>query len=273
MSEIVCYDSKGNVMEKLYQWDTGQSIRISGADTSPTTQVHFCNRLSKSTLVLTPTVSNSNFIVSIPNILLQQPETIVVFLYQYTNPNSYRTTWSFQIPVIPKPKPDDYIYEDNVPGGGGGYSLPVATSTTLGGVMPVTRDSTTMTQSVGVDGNGRLWTAPTSGGGSSGGNTYYGTCNTGASTRVKAVTCSGFSLTSGKIIFVKFSNAQTYQATASAPIRLNVNSTGEQNIMIYGTTFAPQNSWVAGEVVGFVYDGTNYVMIGGNAINGNGVSY
>lgn len=39
------------------------------------------------------------------------------------------------------------------------YTLPVATSTTLGGVKPVAKTSA-MTQSVGVDGNGRLYTAP-----------------------------------------------------------------------------------------------------------------
>lgn len=39
------------------------------------------------------------------------------------------------------------------------YTLPVATSTSLGGVMPVDKTSD-MTQSVGVDESGRLYTAP-----------------------------------------------------------------------------------------------------------------
>ena len=39
------------------------------------------------------------------------------------------------------------------------YTLPVATSTTLGGVKPTTKLSS-MTQSVGVDSSGRLWTEP-----------------------------------------------------------------------------------------------------------------
>lgn len=41
-------------------------------------------------------------------------------------------------------------------GGGGSYVLPVATGTRLGGVKPVTK-TTAMTQSVGVDGSGRLY--------------------------------------------------------------------------------------------------------------------
>lgn len=45
------------------------------------------------------------------------------------------------------------------PGGGGEYSLPIASSTTLGGVRPTAKTSA-MTQAVGVDANGALWTEP-----------------------------------------------------------------------------------------------------------------
>ena len=48
------------------------------------------------------------------------------------------------------------------------YTLPVATNTTLGGVKPITKTDS-MTQSVGVDENGRLYTSPGSGGGGTGG--------------------------------------------------------------------------------------------------------
>ena len=47
------------------------------------------------------------------------------------------------------------------------YTLPVANSTTLGGVKPVAKTSD-MTQSVGVDVNGALYTAPGGGGTGSG---------------------------------------------------------------------------------------------------------
>ena len=47
------------------------------------------------------------------------------------------------------------------------YTLPVASSTTLGGVKPVAKTSD-MTQSVGVDANGALYTAPGGGGTGSG---------------------------------------------------------------------------------------------------------
>ena len=47
------------------------------------------------------------------------------------------------------------------------YTLPIASPTVLGGVQPVAKTDA-MTQSVGVDANGGLWTAEASGGGSGG---------------------------------------------------------------------------------------------------------
>ena len=87
---------------------------------------------------------------------------------------------------------------------------------------------------------------------------YYGTCTTAASTQAKVVTCSDFVLETGAVITVKFTNAQTYNGTAT----LNVNSTGAKDICRVGTTTTTRYYWSAGEVVDFVYDGTNYVMEG-----------
>lgn len=50
---------------------------------------------------------------------------------------------------------------------GDSYTLPIASETTLGGVKPVTKTDA-MTQSVGVDEAGGLWTAPGGSGGSGG---------------------------------------------------------------------------------------------------------
>ena len=52
-------------------------------------------------------------------------------------------------------------------GGSGSYTLPIATPTTLGGVKPAAKTDD-MTQAVGVDAEGLLFTAPGAGGGSSG---------------------------------------------------------------------------------------------------------
>lgn len=52
--------------------------------------------------------------------------------------------------------------------GGSSYTLPIANATTLGGVKPISKTSE-MTQAVGVDSEGRLYTKPGTGGSGSGG--------------------------------------------------------------------------------------------------------
>ena len=54
--------------------------------------------------------------------------------------------------------------QNAVQGAGGSYTLPVASSTTLGGVKPVAKTAS-ITQEVGVDASGALYTEPGSGGG------------------------------------------------------------------------------------------------------------
>ena len=90
-------------------------------------------------------------------------------------------------------------------------------------------------------------------------NVWYGTCSTSAGTQIKSVTTTSqdFSLTTGSIVFVKFDNQQNYNGQ---PI-LNVDGTGDKNIVRNGTTGAVRYQWIAGETVGFVYDGTNFMGI------------
>ena len=59
-------------------------------------------------------------------------------------------------------RPIDVALIKKIGGNGSSYTLPIATETTLGGVKPVTKTDA-MTQSVGVDAGGALWTAPGSG--------------------------------------------------------------------------------------------------------------
>jgi len=91
------------------------------------------------------------------------------------------------------------------------------------------------------------------------GSTLYGTCNTAAGTKEKAVVCTNFDkLLTGVTIHVKFDNTNSI-----ADPTLNVNNTGAKAIKRYGTT-APstsvQTSWYAGAVISFTYDGTYWMM-------------
>lgn len=91
---------------------------------------------------------------------------------------------------------------------------------------------------------------------------FYGTCATARATARKVCNDADetFQLYEGVLVFIKF----TY-ANGKANPTLNINGTGAHAIRRYGTT-APStsraSSWNAGSVVAFIYDGTQYQMVG-----------
>lgn len=114
MDKIACYDIDGNVIKTLYQWDINQKLLIKGLSGTTIPVFHFCNRLSEEALVVTPELLDGKIFVKIPNILLQQPESIVIYIYQDSEDSGGRTIHMIQIPVIRRIKPADYEYEENI---------------------------------------------------------------------------------------------------------------------------------------------------------------
>lgn len=92
---------------------------------------------------------------------------------------------------------------------------------------------------------------------------HYCTCSTAADTVEKAATVSNsgtFTLTTGAVVFVNFS----YANTAANPT-LNVNSTGAKSIYAYGTQGYTQTiTWPLGAIVAFIYNGSRWVIMGIN---------
>lgn len=86
--------------------------------------------------------------------------------------------------------------------------------------------------------------------------THYGTCSTSAETVAKTVSCTGFTLSTGAIITVKF----TVTNTASNPT-LNVNGTGSKAIMYRGSAISA-GKLAANRIYTFVYDGTYFQLVG-----------
>lgn len=87
----------------------------------------------------------------------------------------------------------------------------------------------------------------------------YGVCSTASNVAAKTVTIQNFaSLQPGASIRVKFNNANS----AGYPT-LQVNNTAAKPIYI-ATDLRPGSgssiSWIAGEVIEFTYDGTNWMM-------------
>lgn len=87
---------------------------------------------------------------------------------------------------------------------------------------------------------------------------YYGVCSTAADTVAKTVTVDNFTLTTGAMVIVKFTNDNSVASPT-----LNVNETGAKPIYRYGTTTANTGTtttgWRAGAVQIFVYDGTGWI--------------
>lgn len=86
--------------------------------------------------------------------------------------------------------------------------------------------------------------------------THFGTCSTGAATAAKVVSVTGFTLTTGAEVTVQF----TVTNTAASPT-LNVNGTGAKDI-VYRNAAISAGYLAANRVYKFVYDGTNYELIG-----------
>lgn len=88
---------------------------------------------------------------------------------------------------------------------------------------------------------------------------YYGTCSASSNVAIRSVTCSGFALTQGATIAIKFANGATVPLTA-----INVNSTGDVNVYLrYKNSTEketiPVGYWKQGEIMTFTYDGNVFI--------------
>lgn len=114
--------------------------------------------------------------------------------------------------------------------------------------------------------NGSEWVnqTPSGGGGDLSQVNWYGTSSIAAVTAAKTVTCSGYTLATGEIVAVRFSNANT-----ASNATLNVNSTGAKSIR-YKNAATTGNEWEAGDTVTFLYDGTYYRLISIDKVGSGG---
>lgn len=98
---------------------------------------------------------------------------------------------------------------------------------------------------------------------------WYGTCTTEASATTKVVTCANYTLATGRTIAVKFSNTNT---GAVASLQLKVNNTTSKPIKYKGENIPSADLLASGSVISFLYDGTNYEIIGGIGSGGGAVN-
>ena len=95
---------------------------------------------------------------------------------------------------------------------------------------------------------------------------HYGTCSTAAATADKTVSCTGFNLTTGAVIYVRFTVTNT---AAVGNLTLNVNSTGAKSIKYRNGNINSAGNLAANRTYCFIYDGTYYQLVGDLDTNDN----
>ncbi len=100
---------------------------------------------------------------------------------------------------------------------------------------------------------------------------FVGACSSSAASQTKEVSVSvdqNFVLRAGAVVAVKFANTNTYNATASAPCKLNINGTGAKNIYYAGSATPTGTNTTAFGTANYyhyyIYDGTYWVWNGYN---------
>lgn len=112
--EVNCFDSEGNQIDHLTQWDVNQELYVEHWNYEHTPVFNFCNTKSEMALVVKGSIeSDGRAKCSIPNILLTEHYPISVFVYLESD-TAGRTIHISQIPVWKKPKPNDYEYRENI---------------------------------------------------------------------------------------------------------------------------------------------------------------
>lgn len=139
MYEVPCLNLNGDTINRFYQWDIDQKIVIdlNGCDErylQNPPEVHFSNSSRKEALVVRSTVKYSGddvavqddsvatmhagdiIIADIPNILLQEPYPLLVYVYltDADDSSSQKTILYSEVPVRKRAKPSDYLYVENI---------------------------------------------------------------------------------------------------------------------------------------------------------------
>lgn len=130
MYEVQCLDLDGNTIDNFFQWDCSQHIviELKGCDEkylSNNPEVHFTNKTREEALLCRSSTKKSGvnantegdiIIAEVPNILLQEPYPILVYVYLTDNENfrNQRTILYSEIPVRKRQKPSDYLYIENI---------------------------------------------------------------------------------------------------------------------------------------------------------------
>lgn len=104
MKIFTIYDGRAS----FWQWDLGQRLTVCDDVCS---EVHFWNGTSECALVCKVYTEGDRSVVNVPNVLLRSTNPVRVYAYTQ-NDGSEQTVHSEIFNVIPRTKPDDYVYTE-----------------------------------------------------------------------------------------------------------------------------------------------------------------
>lgn len=94
-------ESKEIVVERRYQYDYGQSVRIVGADVSEPYELHFANKYLEHGIIVDGGVDTT----LIPNELFHGGTDINVWTFLHDGESDGRTMYHAVIPITRRPRP------------------------------------------------------------------------------------------------------------------------------------------------------------------------
>lgn len=98
--------------DSLYQWDTNQTLEITGSKLTTAPTIHFGNKASDIALVVQSELVDGVVRAPIPNTMVAEPYPVYAFLVTLDGEVA-NTRQVFEIPIIPRPRPHYYEYADN----------------------------------------------------------------------------------------------------------------------------------------------------------------
>lgn len=113
-AKFVIYDSNSKQINDVYQYDVDRVIRITpDEDISPSDAVyfHFSTVKTSKAYVIKPTLDGKTYTAMIPNDILASADVITIYLYVDGSENGSITLGAISIPIIPRPMPEDYVYQ------------------------------------------------------------------------------------------------------------------------------------------------------------------
>ncbi len=107
---IELYDSRGELLNCLYQWDRDVELTIKNNSQYKISEVHFSNLVSDHALVLEPYDRGRK--IKVPNLLLTKIHALVAHFCAFNKTGGLETVFEYIIPIRPRQKPDDYVYTE-----------------------------------------------------------------------------------------------------------------------------------------------------------------